>query len=140
MQKLKSCLLLGCAAALVAMVPAGAANFVDYAKAFVAQVTQPVTAWTGPTTGPRAAKDKLIVYVSTDQRNGGARGVGEGAAQAAKVIGWQFRTIDGQGTISGQEAAMSQAIALHPNGIILGGVDALGKATVKSRGPMIGGE
>jgi ribose transport system substrate-binding protein len=122
--------LLGCAAALAAMAPAGAASdsFVDYAKSFVAQVTQPVTAWTGPATGPRAAKDKLIVYVSTDQRNGGARGAGQGAAQAAKAVGWQLRIIDGQGTISGQTSAMAQAIALHPDGIILGGVDALQEA------------
>ncbi len=127
MKKQKGRWLLGCVAAMAAAAPAGAASdsFVDYAKSFVAEVTQPVTDWTGPTTGPRAAKDKLIVYVSTDQRNGGARGAGQGAAQAAKAIGWQLRIIDGQGTISGQTSAMAQAIALHPDGIILGGVDAL---------------
>ena len=50
------------------------------AKDYIATVTAPVTEWTGPTTGPKAQGKKLVVYVSTDQRNGGAQGVGDGAA------------------------------------------------------------
>jgi ribose transport system substrate-binding protein len=99
--------------------------FVDQAKAFIAKVTASSDVWTGPTSGPKAASHKLVVYVSTDQRNGGAHGTGEGAAEAAKAIGWELRTLDGQGTVSGQAAAMGQAIALKPDGIILGGIDAL---------------
>ena len=38
----------------------------------------------------RRAK-KLVVIVSTDQRNGGAQGAGDGAAEAAKALGWDFR-------------------------------------------------
>lgn len=107
---------------------AGGQTLLAKAKAFVAKATAPVTTWTGPTTGPRAVPHKLVVYVSTDQLNGGARGVGQGAAQAAKVIGWDFRVLDGHGTISGQTSAIDQAIALRPAGIILGGVDALQEA------------
>ena len=103
-------------------------SFVQYAKKFVTQATSPVIPWTGPTTGPKAVPNKTVVYVSVDMRNGGARGVGMGAEQAAKVIGWKFRLIDGHGTVSGQNAALSQAIALRPSGIILGGVDAIQSA------------
>ncbi len=58
------------------------------AKDYIATVTAPVTTWTGPTTGPKAQGKKVVVYVSTDQRNGGAQGAGDGAAEAAKVLGW----------------------------------------------------
>ena len=53
--------------------------FMTEAKAYIETVTAPVTEWTGPTTGPKAQPDKLVIYVSDDQRNGGARGVGDGA-------------------------------------------------------------
>ncbi|GGO91826.1 sugar ABC transporter substrate-binding protein [Wenjunlia tyrosinilytica] len=85
------------------------------------------TTWTGPTTGPKAEGGKFIVYVSTDERNGGAHGVGQGVRQAAKAIGWRFQIIDGKGTVSDQAAALNQAIALRPDGIVLGSVDAAGQ-------------
>jgi ribose transport system substrate-binding protein len=95
------------------------------AKAYIQTVTAPVTEWTGPTTGPKAQPGKVVVYVSTDQRNGGAQGAGDGAAEAAKVLGWDFRILDGQGSVPARTSALAQAIALKPDGIILGGVDAL---------------
>ncbi len=55
------------------------ADFMSDAKDYIAKVTAPVTEWTGPTSGPKAQPGKLVIYVSQDQRNGGAKGVGEGA-------------------------------------------------------------
>ena len=98
------------------------------AAAFIEQVTAPSAPWSGPTSGPQAQEGKSVIYISTDQRNGGAKGVGEGAEAAAKVLGWEFRTMDGQGSISARSTAMSQAIALQPDGIILGGIDATEQA------------
>jgi ribose transport system substrate-binding protein len=114
----------------VVALPAGARAepFVDQAKAFVAQVTAPSTRWTGPTSGPAAKTGKRVVFISVDGRNGGAQGAAEGAAEAARAIGWQFRVLDGQGSISGQSAALGQAIAMQPDGLILGGMDALQNA------------
>src|SRR3954471_21377401 len=94
------------------------------AKDYVAKAAAPVTEWTGPTSGPKAQGKKVVVYVSTDQRNGGAQGAGDGAAEAAKVLGWDFRILDGQGSVPARTSAMTQAIALKPDAIILGGVDA----------------
>ncbi|HXD15983.1 MAG TPA: hypothetical protein VN654_03135, partial [Vicinamibacterales bacterium] len=71
--------------------PAGGttdAAYLQMAKDYVAMVTAPGTPWTGPTTGPAAQGKKLIVYVSSDQRNGGPQGAGDGAQDAAGVIGW----------------------------------------------------
>jgi ribose transport system substrate-binding protein len=114
-------------AVAVAALSAGIAHaddsFVQKAKAFVATATAPAGPWTGPTTGPKAAPNKFIVYVSNDQRNQGVRQVGEFVEEAAKVIGWKYQLVDGNGSVSGIQSALSQAIALKPDGIVLGGVD-----------------
>ena len=104
--------------------------FMTMAKDYVAQAAAPVTTWTGPTTGPKAQGGKLVIYVSADQKNGGAQGVGDGAQEAAKAIGWDFRVLDGQGSVPARSSALTQAIALKPAGIILGTIDASEQAPI----------
>lgn len=99
-------------------------GFLAEAKAYVARVSKPHPPWDGPTTGPAAQPGKSVIYVSADQRNGGAAGVARGAEEAARAIGWKFRVIDGQGTAEGRKSALLQAASLKPDGIILGTVDA----------------
>jgi ribose transport system substrate-binding protein len=112
--------------------------YLKVAKDYVATVTAPGTRWTGPTTGPAAQGKKLIVYVSSDQRNGGPQGAGDGAEDAARVMGWDYRVLDGQGTVQGRTTALNQAIALKPDGIILGNVDTQEQAPVIRRAAMLG--
>jgi ribose transport system substrate-binding protein len=100
--------------------------YTTYAKAYIAKVTRPGSPWTGPTTGPAAQPNKSVIFVDYDERNSGGRSVGQFAAEAAKIMEWKYRVLDGQGTIQGQTAALTQAIALKPDGIILGSVDAVG--------------
>lgn len=122
-------LLATAALALVGATPA-LADAVSDAQAVVTAVSTPNPPWDGPTTGPAAEPGKLVVYVSTDQRNGGALGVGEGVEEAAGVVGWEFRVLDGQGTVSGRSNALSQAIALGPDAIVLGAIDATEQAAL----------
>ena len=100
-------------------------KFLADVKSQVEKYTAKASTWDGPTTGPKAAKGKSIVYVSADQRNGGALGVSKGVEEAAKALGWSVRVLDGKGTAAGASAALDQAIALKPNGIVLGTVDAV---------------
>jgi ribose transport system substrate-binding protein len=103
------------------------------AKAHVARLSKPNPPWGGPTTGPAAQPKKSIIYISADQKNGGASGVGKAVEEAARVIGWEFRLIDGQGTAAGRTAALRQAASLNPDGIVLGTVDAIEQAaTIQS--------
>jgi ribose transport system substrate-binding protein len=126
-------------AATDAAAGAGAdAAYLDMAKEYIAEVTAPGAPWTGPTTGPTAQGKKVVVYVSSDQRNGGPQGAGDGAQEAAKVIGWDFRILDGQGSVQGRTTALNQAIALKPDAIILGNVDALEQAPVIEKAAMQG--
>ncbi len=98
--------------------------YVAHAQAVIKADTARVTHWDGPIAGPKAQHDKLIVFVSATQQNGGIFGVSAGVQQAAAKIGWKVKIIDGQGTVAGQTQALNQALALKPNGIIMGGLDA----------------
>lgn len=99
------------------------AAYLEKAKAFLEKVAAPVTKWDGPTSGPKAVGKQLVVIVSTDQRNGGAQGAGDGAKEAAKALGWEVRQLDGQGTVPGRATALQQAIAMKPGGILNAGID-----------------
>jgi ribose transport system substrate-binding protein len=103
-------------------------DIVAKAKAFVKEAAVKASKWTGPTSGPKAAAGKSVIYVSSDQRNGGAQGVGDGVGEAAKAIGWDFKLIDGKGTVQGHGDALGQAIVQKPSAIVLGGFDATEQA------------
>ncbi|MGP3985407.1 substrate-binding domain-containing protein [Streptomyces sp. 3N207] len=79
--------------------------------------------WTGPTTGPKAVRDKSVVYIAQTLSNPGVAGVAQGVQEAAKVVGWRARTINGKGTPEGLRAAFKEALALKPDGIVLGSFD-----------------
>lgn len=123
--------------------PAAADAFVDAAKAKVAKLAGAKTTWDGPTTGPKAAAAKTVVFVAADMKNGGIVGVSKGVEEAGKAIGWTVRVMDGQGSVSGRTAALNQALALKPDGIVVGGFDtteqkvAFGNAT-KAGIPLVG--
>jgi ribose transport system substrate-binding protein len=122
--------IIGIAATLLYSLAIAQDAYVAEAKRHTALVSKPNPPWNGPISGPTGQRNKSILYVSADQKNDGAHGVGQGAAEAAKVIGWNFRLIDGQGTVSGRRDALMQAASLKPDGIILGTVDALEQADV----------
>jgi ribose transport system substrate-binding protein len=91
-------------------------------KADIARSVGPQTTWDGPTTGPKAVKDKSIVYVSLTQNSSGNADSARGAEEASKLLGWKFTLMDGKGTATGGADALAQAIALKPDAIILGSV------------------
>ncbi|MEU6311435.1 substrate-binding domain-containing protein [Streptomyces sp. NPDC047014] len=102
---------------------AGCPAVLREAQAAVARAERTDTAWNGPTTGPAAVPGKTLVYVAQTMTNPGVAGVAQGVREAARTIGWQVRVIDGQGSPAGIQAAMGQAVALRPSGIVIGGFD-----------------
>jgi ribose transport system substrate-binding protein len=114
---------LAVSAALIS--PASAdAGFLDRMKADVAAATAPGGgAWDGPTTGPKGAKGKTVVFVSLTQNSSGNNDASKGAGDAAKALGWNYSVIDGKGNATDTANALQQAIALKPDGIILASVD-----------------
>ena len=101
----------------------GCPDIVTSAKAAVQKATDVKAPWSGPTTGPTAAAGKKLVYVAQTLTNPGVAGNAKGVQEAAAAIGWDVRVIDGQGDPAGIAAAMGQAIALKPDGIVIGGFD-----------------
>lgn len=112
------------AACLVTLTgPAAADPFTDAAKTKIAKMAGAKSTWDGPTTGPKAVAGKTVVFVAADMKNGGIVGVSKGVEEAGKAIGWTVRVMDGQGSVSGRTAALNQALALKPDGIVVGGFD-----------------
>ena len=114
------------------------ADAMSDAQAIVDKYAKPVTAWDGPTTGPKAAEGKSIVVLAGDMKNGGILGATAGVQEAAEAIGWTVKVIDGAGSVQQRTAAFDQAMALKPDGIIINGFDAqeqkVGMQTAKDAG------
>lgn len=108
------------------------------AQELVAANSGQITKWNGPTTGPAAQKGKKIVIISCDQTNQVCKAWAAAASGAAQVLGWSATIIDGRGTPTGWNSAITQAIALKPNGIILAGVDAQAEHQIISQGAVQG--
>ena len=103
--------------------PSGCPGAHAKAQAAVSRAERTDVPWYGPTRGPRAVAGKPLVYVSQALTTPGAAGAADGVREAARVIGWEVRVIDGGGTPAGIQAAMSEAVALKPSGIVIGGFD-----------------
>lgn len=100
------------------------------------------TAFDGPTSGPAGAEGKTIVVLAADLKNGGVLGVTNGVEEAADVIGWEVRVLDGAGSVQGRTAAIGQALALQPDGVVINGFDAIEQqaaleAVVEASIPMV---
>ncbi|MFJ3306260.1 substrate-binding domain-containing protein [Streptomyces sp. NPDC086549] len=93
------------------------------AAAEVARAERTDIPWNGPTGGPKAVSGRNIVFVAQTMTNPGVAGAASGVREAARVIGWKTRVLDGEGTPAGIQAAMSEAVALKPSGIVVGGFD-----------------
>ncbi|MEU2061273.1 substrate-binding domain-containing protein [Streptomyces sp. NPDC013455] len=103
--------------------PSGCPAVQAEAEAAVARAERTDVPWNGPADGPRAVPGKTLVYVAQTMTNPGVAGVAQGVREAARVIGWDVRVIDGGGTPAGIQAALSEAVALAPSGIVIGGFD-----------------
>ena len=92
---------------------------VDEAKAIVAERTKRQTEWKGPTSGPKATDRPGHHRLGLRRRSlRDLYRLGPGVKEAAKALGWTVVSFNGQGTVSGQLAAMQQALASQPAAII----------------------
>lgn len=106
-----------------AVLDAGQGFWAD-ARRIVDAAAQPAAPWSGPRAGPRAQTGKHMAVVAEDLRNGGILGVVDGVLQAASVMGWSVKIFDADGTPELRVKMLSNALASHPDGLILVGGDA----------------
>lgn len=90
---------------------------VESAKERTLSRTQKQTIWDGPTSGPKAAEGKKIVYIAADMKNAIEAVWGETLKEAAELIGWEVTLLDGKGTVQGQIDVLNQAISMNVDGI-----------------------
>lgn len=79
--------------------------------------------WTGPTTSPAMAEDKLIVSIPCSMAAGGCARGDAGIKAAAKAVGWDVLTIDPAFDPNKMNAAIQQAISLGADAIALNAID-----------------
>ncbi|MGW0711930.1 substrate-binding domain-containing protein [Streptomyces sp. NPDC002643] len=103
--------------------PSGCPSVQARAQEAVTRAEETDADWDGPTSGPEAVSRRTLVYVAQTMTNPGVAGTANGVREAARVIGWTVRVIDGGGTPAGIQSAMSEAVALRPAGIVIGGFD-----------------
>ncbi|WP_073603342.1 substrate-binding domain-containing protein [Vibrio aerogenes] len=120
--KLKALTVLICAGCLTPPAMADAASdYVQQAKEIVKNASSDSLSQFSLPKGPAAAKDKTVIFVASDLKNSGVLGVVKGYQEAAKAIGWKVRVLDGGGSVPAQSSALKQALALQPDGIVVGG-------------------
>lgn len=98
-----------------------AQKYVDMAKQVVADASGETNIDFSLPAGPAAVKDKTIIFIASDLKNSGVSGVVKGFEEASKAIGWKVRVLDGAGSVPAQSSAVKQALALQPDGIVIGG-------------------
>lgn len=103
---------------------AGSGGELDEARRVVDAAEQPTPPWNGPRTGPLAQPGKHVAVVAEDLRNGGILGVVDGVLEAAKAIGWTVKIFDAGGVPASRLKVLANALAGHPDGLIVVGGDA----------------
>lgn len=89
----------------------------------VSQAAAAKTQWPGPTSAPKSvAKGKTIYVITCTSQGNGCVRAAAGATQAASLLGWNVKTIDGKGDPATWNAGINSAIAAHADGIVLDAV------------------
>ena len=92
-------------------------------KKVVTEASQPWTKWEGPSSTPSPPKDVKLALVACAGTIAGCVAPLDGAAAAAKDLGWTSTMYDGQGDPVTQNKVVTQAINSGATAILLGGVD-----------------
>ncbi len=79
----------------------------------------PQTKWVGPTSGPKLAPDKFIVFLGSNFQNHIVKVMADYAERLGEEIGWRVVSIDGKGTVDSWIAGFNQAISMKPDGILI---------------------
>lgn len=97
-------------------------DLAEFDKA-VAEASQPWTKWEGPLSTPTPPKNIKLALVACAGTIAGCVAPLDGAAAAAKDLGWTSTMYDGQGDPVAQNKVVTQAINSGATAILLGGID-----------------
>jgi len=90
----------------------------------LAKAMAPRSTWNGPTSAPKPLTGKTIGIVPCGLAIEGCAREANGAAEAAKTLGWTPIVVDGLGTPQGAQQAIDSLLNRHVDGIIIPSVNA----------------
>ncbi len=101
----------------------GSSQDLSQFKSIVDTASKPWTKWEGPTSTPKPPTDENIALVACSGTIAGCVAPLDGAAAAAKDLGWTTTRYDGQGDPVTQNKVVTQAINSGATAVLLGGID-----------------
>ena len=105
-------------------------------EAIVVEALRPASSWNFPVEDAAALSKKHVVYLAANLQNSGILSVAEGLKEAVSKLDWSLEIIDARGDQSKIEEALDRIARLAPDGLVLGGfnaIDHLGPLNVISR-------
>lgn len=73
--------------------------------------------------GAKIQKERKIVFLASDLRNGGVQRVMQSFQAAARELGWSLDTVDGKGDSIFLKKALNQALEKKVDGVVIGGFE-----------------
>jgi ribose transport system substrate-binding protein len=104
------------------------ALFLGKANARVAHAMAFKNAWDGPTTGPKLAQGKFIVFIGADLADPSELKIANALKEETANVGWGLQILDCYGIASRRAESFSRAIALKPAAIVFADADAKSEA------------
>ena len=104
------------------------ALFLGKANARVAHAMAFKNSWDGPTTGPKLAQGKFIVFIGADMGDPSETKIANALKEVTASIGWGVQILDCYGIPSRRAESFSRAIALKPAAIVFADADAKSEA------------
>jgi len=98
-------------------------SYVEQSVKIIEEATRSTNSWPLPSPGSAALPEKTVVFVGEDLRNAGILAVATGVRSAARAIGWKVHFLDLGSNENKRKAIFDEALALQPDGVILGGLD-----------------
>jgi|GEM_PF-1519062 len=103
--------------------PSGSPQSLTEFQSVVTDASAPWTKWEGPASTPTPPKGLKVALVACAGTIAGCVAPLDGAAAAAKDLGWSTTMYDGQGDPVTQNKVVTQAINSGADAVLLGGID-----------------
>lgn len=104
------------------------AVFLGKANARVAHAMAFKNSWDGPSTGPKLAPGKFIVFIGADLADPSETKIANALKEVTASVGWSVQILDCYGVPSRRAESFSRAIALKPAAIVFADADAKSEA------------
>jgi ribose transport system substrate-binding protein len=89
----------------------------------VADATEPISSWPGPTSSPKLEGNKLVYGIPCSKVAEGCQFIVDGVEEATKAVGWQFKSVNPEGSPDKSNEAIRQAIADDADAIVMVAID-----------------